>query len=260
MKPIFNDLDLNKIQPICECFNCIQGEGQHAGIPHFLIRLSGCNLNCQFSNSICDTAYASWKPDKGSKSLQDVIDLIENNPQIDYAFVTGGEPTIHKELLTNILTILKAFGLHTAIESNGSTYIPGLVGRLDLVTISPKMKNSVPRLGTIAKSIWVEKEVTQLDIDKHEKNRANYDQMALWIENHKVQLKFVISSPAELDEVKEIQKILEAPNNMIYLMPEGDLNDKLQARRQMVIELCIKEGYNYTDRLHILSYGDRRGV
>lgn len=256
----FKHLDLTKIQAIGECFTCIQGEGQNAGVPHFLIRLMGCNLNCAFSNSICDTAYASWAPEKGTYSLQDVINLIEKNPQINFAFVSGGEPTIHGKLLKDILFILKAYSISTAIETNGSTYVPELEDLLDLVTISPKMKNSVPVPGMWAKSEWVDRIMTQEDANKQEKNRANYDQMKQWVNNFDYQLKFVISSPAEMDEVKQIQQILNVPNHMVYLMPEGDLNNKIHVRRQMVIELCIKDGYNYTDRLHILAYGSKRGV
>jgi 7-carboxy-7-deazaguanine synthase len=260
MNDRFEKLNLNKIQPIVEVCVCIQGEGQNAGIPHFLVRTSGCNLNCQYSNSICDTAYASWNPEKGSKTYQDIIDIIKLNPQINHAFVTGGEPTIYKELLVDILTIFKNYNIVTAIESNGSIFIPGLEDLLDLVTISPKLKNSVPKLGTFAKSKWIDKIVTQIEIDKHEKNRSNYDQMKLWTDYHDVQFKFVVSSKSDLDEIKQIQKILDLPQHLIYLMPEGDLNDKLQEKRKMVIEICIKEGYNYSDRLHILTYGEKRGV
>jgi len=27
-----------------------------------------------------------------------------------------------------------------------------------------------------------------------------------------------------------------------------------------LMDLCVREGYNFTDRLHIIAYGDTRGV
>ena len=74
------------------------------------------------------------------------------------------------------------------------------------------------------------------------------------------QLKPVISTIEELEEVKQLQKKLFVPNNMVWLMPEGLTEEQLRDRRVWLMELCAKEGYNYTERLHIIAYGDTRGV
>ena len=44
-------IDYNKKQPIGEVYTCLQGEGKYIGIPHILLRVTGCRLRCQFSNS-----------------------------------------------------------------------------------------------------------------------------------------------------------------------------------------------------------------
>ena len=74
------------------------------------------------------------------------------------------------------------------------------------------------------------------------------------------QVKPVISNEQDLNEVKELQKILDVPNKKVYLMPEGLEPKQLNERRKWLMELCVKEGYNFTDRLHIIAYGDIRGV
>jgi len=58
-------LDWEKKIPVSELYTCLQGEGSLTGVPHILIRVTGCKLRCQFANSFCDTPYASWKPEKG---------------------------------------------------------------------------------------------------------------------------------------------------------------------------------------------------
>jgi len=43
-------------------------------------------------------------------------------------------------------------------------------------------------------------------------------------------------------------------------MPEGLNREQLTRRRQWLSDVCLQEGYNFTDRLHIITYGDKRGV
>ena len=108
---------------------------------------------------------------------------------------------------------------------------------------------------------YLNREVTEADKEKHEKWRCNYDAMMTLIDLHPdYQLKPVISSEEDLQEVKELQKILDIPNEKVYLMPEGLEPKQLNERRRWLMDLCVREGYNFTDRLHIIAYGDTRGV
>ena len=108
---------------------------------------------------------------------------------------------------------------------------------------------------------YVNREVTEKDKQQHEKRRCNYDAMRDLLDNHEdYQLKPVISSKQDLKEVKELQEILCIPNEMVWLMPEGLTPEQLNGRRTWLMELCEQEGYNFTDRLHIIAYGDKRGV
>ena len=231
--------------------------------------------NCMFSDSLCDTAYASWQPEKGNLTLGDLLVMVEANPQIKHAFITGGEPTIHPELVRDLTTLLHKNEIFVAIETNGTRFIEN--SGLDFITISPKLKNSVPVAGKTISNEYVTKKVaTREDADKHEKNRKKYDQMKLWVNNfttdnydpsfefktsiYDFQFKFVITTEDELEEVKYIQELMGIPNDTIYLMPEGNVNEFLIKRRQWLMQICIREGYNYTDRLHILAYGNQRGM
>ena len=210
-------MDYNRKQPLGETYTCLQGEGKYIGIPHILIRVTGCRLRCQFSNSFCDTPYASWKPEKGRFTLNDIVKFYEDNLHIKYTMITGGGPTIHPELLKELCKIGKDYGHTITIETEGSEFVQ-TVG--DNISLSPKLSNSTPIPGT-----WMpftNREVTEKDKQQHEKWRCNYEAMEQLINNHPdYQLKPVISNEEDLVEVKELQKILGVPNDKVWLMPEG---------------------------------------
>jgi len=249
-------MDYNKVQPLGETYTCLQGEGKYIGIPHILIRVTGCRLRCQFSNSFCDTPYASWKPEKGKYTLNDIVKFYEDNPHIKYTMITGGGPTLHPELLKELCVIGKKYNHTITIETEGSEFVQT---RGDFISLSPKLSNSTPRPGTWM--VWAHREVTEKDKEQHEKWRCNYDAMQQLIDYHlDYQLKPVISNEEDLVEVKELQKILGVPNDRVWLMPEGLVEEQLNERRRWLMELCTREGYNFTDRLHIIAYGDKRGV
>ena len=250
------NLDWEKKIPVSELYSCLQGEGSLTGVPHILIRVTGCRLRCQFANSFCDTPYASWKPEKGKFSYQDIDDFFMENSHIKHTMITGGGPTSHSVMLQNLCLIAKKHKHYITIETEGSDFVQ-TVG--DLISLSPKLSNSIPRPG-----IWMEyikRKVTEKDKDQHEKWRCNHKAMKKLITKHPdYQLKPVISNKRDLDEVRDLQRILRVPNDKVWLMPEGLLGSQLDDRRRWLVELCTKEGYNFTDRLHIIAFGDLRGV
>ena len=249
-------MNYQKIQPIGELYTCLQGEGKYIGIPHILIRVSGCRLRCQFQDSFCDTPYASWKPEKGKFTLDDIVKFYEDKPRVKHTMITGGGPTIHPKLLQELCIIGKKYNHIITIETEGSEFVQTSA---DNISLSPKLSNSTPVPGTMMD--YIGRKVTEKDKQKHEKWRCNYDAMKQLIDNHPdYQLKPVISNLKELAEVKELQEILDIPNHMVWLMPEGLVEEELRKRRVWLMELCTELGYNYTERLHIIAYGDKRGV
>ena len=246
----------DKILPINEVYTCLQGEGKLMGVPHILIRVTGCKLRCQFSTSFCDTPYSSWSPEKGKFSYDDIHNFYEKHSHIKHTMITGGGPTSHPEMLQELCKIGKQYGHYITIETEGSEYV-NTEG--DLISLSPKLSNSTPRPGTVMP--FSGKVVTEKHKERHEKWRCNYDAMKMLIGVHPdYQLKPVISNKKDIIEVKQLQKILSIPNNMVYLMPEGLEPNQLNKRRRWLIDLCTEQGYNFTDRLHIITYGDKRGV
>ena len=121
---------------INEIFYSLQGEGFLAGVPSVFIRLAGCPLRCKW----CDTKYA-WDNTAGENySIEKILQTVQQWPS-KFIVITGGEPMINSDL-PKLVQKLKALGKHITIETAGIAYIPDMP--CDLMSISPKLSNSVP--------------------------------------------------------------------------------------------------------------------
>jgi 7-carboxy-7-deazaguanine synthase len=72
--------------------------------------------------------------------------------------------------------------------------------------------------------------------------------------------KFVVGSIDEVNEIEELIVSLRLPRDRVFLMPEGKLPSEINSKFQFVIESALQLGVNVTTRLHVLAYGDIRGV
>ena len=170
--------------------------------------------------------------------------------------ITGGSPTMHPDHLRELCKVLKTYNHHVTLETEASSYVEGCF--VDLVSISPKMSNSTPKVGFLGAN---GKEISQKTQDKHEKLRKNYRAMMRWIlDSRDYQIKPVVSSLKDVYEIEQLMETLDIPKNKVYLMPAGANRDQLDQKRQMLVEFCINQGFNYSDRLHIITYNDKRGV
>jgi len=241
---------------ISELFYSIQGEGKRAGKPSFFIRTNHCNLRCQFAGgNLCDTAYTSWYPDDekniGDIPVEKIIGEYLKHNCIDVV-ITGGEPSMFTDDLTLLCSELKRINPECVItiETNG-TIFGRYVELADLISISPKLKSSIPT-GTPYEKM-------------HVNNRINIESFRNFNELHNknlidIQWKFVVTSEEDLNEILELQKEIGFKNRDVYLMPEGVSEEELNNKRLNVIELCKKHQFNYTDRLHVIIWGNKRGV
>ncbi|MFA5994353.1 MAG: radical SAM protein [Parcubacteria group bacterium] len=100
---------------IIETFLSIQGEGIHAGLPTYFVRLAGCNLRCSY----CDTKYSYGQGKK--KTVTQIISVIKKQP-FQFICITGGEPLLQNET-KELITKLTQIGYQIDIETNGSVPI-----------------------------------------------------------------------------------------------------------------------------------------
>ena len=123
---------------VAELFVSLQGEGAHAGLPMFFVRLAGCNLRCRW----CDTPYAQ-RPLKKLLSLSRIISLWEQEGALGYVQITGGEPLLQENVYPLMELFLKR-GTKVLLETNGSLSLekvpPEVVKVMDLKPPSSGME------------------------------------------------------------------------------------------------------------------------
>jgi len=115
---------------ITEIFSSFQGEGLRQGEPTLFIRLTGCNLKCDF----CDTKYA-WKGGEHLR-IDEIIKRVKKEQKefpAPWVCITGGEPLIQD--LKALTEELKKMGMNIQIETNATQYQDLNV---DWYTLSPK--------------------------------------------------------------------------------------------------------------------------
>ena len=230
---------------ISEIFYSVQGEGGLTGVPSVFVRTSGCNLRCGW----CDTPYASWSPEGPEMSLGQIVEAVSQYSS-RHVVITGGEPMVAKEI-RELIALFQEQGTHVTVETAGTVYPDGLT--VDLASLSPKLANSTPSLEK-AGAAWVQ---------RHEQTRLQPDVLRSWIESSRdYQLKFVISSEADLIEAQSVVASLGIPilPEKILLMPEGTSMEVMRTRYPLLIEACLNQGYRLSPRLHIELFGNKRGT
>jgi len=230
---------------ISEIFYSIQGEGALTGVPSVFVRASGCNLRCAW----CDTPYASWSPEGGEMSVDEILDRVAQHPA-RFVVVTGGGPMVARDIRV-LLARLREAGRHVTLETAGT--VPPEGARVNLASISPKLANSRPDPASTG-TAWVE---------RHEHRRLRPEVARQWMESaDDYQLKFVISNEADLREMQGVISAIGAPvpPEKILLMPEGTDIEAMRGRYDLLVNACKDHGWRFCPRLHIELFGNKRGT
>jgi 7-carboxy-7-deazaguanine synthase len=210
------------------------------GVPSVFLRLSGCNLRCKW----CDTPYASWEPEGDEMFLGTVLADVRRRWST-HVVVTGGEPMI-APMISLLTQRLKELELHITIETAGTVYQPVTC---DLMSISPKLANSTPHRREGGK--WAA---------QHDRLRYQPEVLKKLMAEHEYQLKFVVSAESDLKEIEAIVTETGADRSRVMLMPEGTSTEAIYERAPWIVEICKRERFRYSPRLHIDIWGNKRGV
>lgn len=235
--------DRARLLSISEVFGpTLQGEGPSLGRPAMFVRLGLCNLDCAW----CDTPYTwDWTGKNGIKydkskelrrvSVGDLVDSLCRPGLPKRIVVTGGEPLVQSTSLVALVRTLTDADRTVEIETNGTLEPPTELLNLVQWNISPKLIGSgasEPRYNTVTLKQYT--------------TATNYA------------FKFVITSEDDLNEVLTLAAWFD--KSKMYVMPEGRTADEINSKLPTLFEWAAPLGINVTTRLHVLAFGDKRGI
>lgn len=126
---------------INEIFYSIQGESSQAGLPCVFVRLTYCNLRCNY----CDTEYAFFEGRE--MSLDEIIREVQSY-NCRLVEITGGEPLVQK----NVHKLMKSLcdsGYQVMLETGGHMDISMVDRRVKII-----MDIKCPGSSESGKNLW----------------------------------------------------------------------------------------------------------
>jgi 7-carboxy-7-deazaguanine synthase len=164
--------------------------------------------------------------------------------RVDHVVLTGGEPMIFNSVV-GLCEALTAAGHHLTIETAGTIHreLP-----CDLMSISPKMSGSAPPASA---GSW----------QTHHNARRERMDVVRQLMLQPYQLKFVVDSPADAEEVlRYLERLGGYDGERVLLMPQGTQARALDHQAEWLIPWCREHNVRFCPRAHIHWFGNKRGT
>ena len=98
---------------ITEIYRSLQGESSYAGLPCIFVRLTGCNLRCDW----CDSEYTFTG---GHKRTVDQVEAdVRKLAPVQLVEITGGEPMLQEDEVLELMRRLLGAGCTVLLETSG---------------------------------------------------------------------------------------------------------------------------------------------
>ncbi len=203
-----------------EIYYSIQGESSAAGLPCVFIRLTYCNLRCNY----CDTEYAFYEGK--DMTVDEIVSAVEKFG-CGLVEITGGEPLVQKESLT-LMEELNNREFSVLLETDGSLPIKDIDRRVKII-----MDLKCPSSGMVKKNRY---------------DNINYIKPS-------DEIKFVIGSREDYEWTKEIMTRYDLTSKCEILfsvvfgrlepveLVDWILKDKLKVRFQLQMHKFIWDPY-----------------
>lgn len=226
---------------VSEIFESIQGEGNYAGVYSLFIRFHFCNLTCTW----CDTKY-TWFEKSGTFKVYSEAELKEiiRNSKPQHVIFTGGEPALYR------IDRLIVEGKKYHVETN-ATLIPTTKTAIELAD-KTIFKRSEMNEEIVSKFNWVVSPKLS-----NSNQILNKEAMIFWSQQKYCIFKFIIKSFYDLDETEQVINKFGISKQKVYIGLEGTTLQS-QLKPDMADEI-VKRGFNFSPRLHILLWGNKRG-
>lgn len=251
------------------------------GRPSIFLRTAGCNFLCggyeaaeEYEGTnyesqtramaekmgegeaewVCDTI-AEWMDGSGH-SIEELYEkwseegFLEKIDQGSHVVLTGGEPLLHQDGLTEFLDYLEERGHvpFVEVETNASIYSSeGFRAHVDQYNLSPKLSNSGLKEDVRYNPEIIEQYVSEFATGRDDTANADF--------------KFVVGSRRDWNEIEsQFLNEFDIPNENVFLMPAGGNQEELDMTREDVADLAIENSVQFTERLQIVIWDEATGV
>ena len=229
---------------VLEIYPSKQGEGIWTGQSSVFVRFIGCPLRCRF----CDTTYARYNEGETGPGVYLTTEEIVGRVlllDIPHVVLTGGEP-MHVSKIVELTKLLKEFDKQLTIETSGIAFEPVTC---DLMSISPKLRNTIPIDGDLA------------IVQEHERKRFKPEVVQQLMLRYDYQLKFVVDTEKDLYDVEEYLSYLHGTvSSNVLLMPQAIDVETMYQKAKWIEPFCNERGYRYCPRMQLVWYGNKRGT
>lgn len=213
-----------------------QGEGPSAGQRAAFLRLADCNLACAW----CDSRH-SWDWRRYDRAAETELVSVETVADrlvtlgTDLVVITGGEPLLQAEAVTELASVLRAAGRRVEVETNGTIPPPQqLTDLIERFNVSPKLRNA--GLGS---------------------RPIDAAALSAFVASGKAVFKFVVCGA---DDAAQIAALQHAHGlDPVWVMPQATSPEEVVSGIRQLAETALEHRWNLTGRLHILLWGDQRG-
>lgn len=225
--------------PIIEIFGpVIQGEGAMIGQQTHFVRMGGCDYRCSW----CDTMYAVLPEEVRANSTkmtsrEIVCELQRLGAGTPWVTLSGGNPALHR--LDPLVETMKGSGYRVTVETQGTLFKPWL-RECDLVTVSPKPPSSGME--------------------------QSLEQLSRFVGLPGVNFKIVVFDETDFAFARRAHEMY--PEIPCYLQVGNDVGhdttETLLSKLDWLARMAMRDpammDVIVLPQLHVLMYGNRRGV
>src|ERR1700731_1395085 len=191
---------------VTEIFLSFQGEGPSSGEQAIFLRLSGCNLTCEWCDSRFTWDWAQFDRNREAHpmSIEDIVrrigSLSINGCKL--LVITGGEPLIQQDLIVVLLDKLKIVQptIRCEVETNGTIRVTEKLSALvRRFVVSPKLGNA---------GIRFERRIRTQALESYLRRPMDI-------------FKFVVETCDDLREISDICDAIDIPKERVWVMPQA---------------------------------------
>jgi pyruvate formate lyase activating enzyme len=199
----------------------------------------GCNLNCSF----CHNKYLLHESVGREMGVSELLEQIKSNMLVSGVSISGGEPTLQKDLL-KLCEEIKKIGKYISIDTNGTNpiMISKLLPYINRIALDLKGPLNKKRLRKITGSLMDADPIIETFNLVNKREDIDFEVRTTYVEN--------LMKPSDIDKIISFLRKNEFTGNFVLQQYQySDLNLTFQIYlRDDIIGYCIIDKlYDYLD-------------